>query len=143
MNEMVMQQAHLVDSIRRSARLASAILVSALLSGTPAFAQEQAFMAENEQAMTRMMSGMSVAPSGDVDRDFAAMMIPHHRGAVDMALAELRFGRNEQLRRLAKEIIVTQQDEIRVMQSVLDSVTSKAKASTVPNQGQAMKPDAR
>jgi hypothetical protein len=32
--------------------------------GTPAFAQDQAFLAENEQAMTRMMSAMSVAPSG-------------------------------------------------------------------------------
>jgi Domain of unknown function (DUF305) len=43
------------------------------------------------------------------------MMIPHHQGAIDMALAVLRHGRNLQIRRLAQEIIVTQQQEIAVM----------------------------
>jgi uncharacterized protein (DUF305 family) len=112
------QHARGLDAARRSARFAAAILVSALLCAAPALAQEQAFLAENEQAVSRMMSGMSVQPSGDVDHDFVAMMIPHHQGAVDMAKAELRYGHNERLRRLAQEIIVTQQDEIRVMQSV-------------------------
>src|SRR5215467_1040736 len=32
--------------------------------------QEQAFLAENEQAMARMMSAMTVKPCGDVDREF-------------------------------------------------------------------------
>jgi uncharacterized protein (DUF305 family) len=58
---------------------------------------------------------MAVRPSGDVDRDFVAMMVPHHQGAIDMAQAELRHGRNEQLRRMAQEIIVTQQQEIAAM----------------------------
>jgi uncharacterized protein (DUF305 family) len=35
------------------------------------------------QAMERMHRDMSIVPSGDPDRDFAAMMIPHHQGAVD------------------------------------------------------------
>jgi hypothetical protein len=43
------------------------------------------------------------------------MMIPHHQGAIDMALAELRHGNNEQLRRIAQEIIVEQQQEINAM----------------------------
>jgi len=47
------------------------------------------------------------------------MMIPHHQGAIDMAQAELRYGRNEQLRRLAQEIIVTQQQEIVAMRLAL------------------------
>jgi hypothetical protein len=76
---------------------------------------EAAFNAENAAAMDKMMAGMEVHPSGDVDRDFAAMMIPHHQGAIDMALAELRHGRNEQLRRIAQEIIVEQQQEIDAM----------------------------
>src|SRR5439155_12930873 len=42
-------------------------------------------------------------------------MVPHHQGAIDMAQAELRYGRNEQLRRLAREIIVTQHEEIAAM----------------------------
>ena len=76
---------------------------------------EAPFLAENSQAMNKMMSGMNVAPTGDADFDFAAMMIPHHQGAVDMALAELRYGKNEKLRRIAQEIVVDQQQEIVAM----------------------------
>jgi hypothetical protein len=46
-------------------------------------------------------------------------MAPHHQGAIDMAQAELRYGHNEQLRRLAQEIIVTQQQEIAAMRLAL------------------------
>ncbi|MBR1086174.1 DUF305 domain-containing protein [Bradyrhizobium manausense] len=81
---------------------------------------EAPFMAENRSAMHRMMSDMDIAPSGDVDRDFSAMMIPHHRGAIAMAQAEVRYGRNETLRRIAQEIIVDQQQEIAVMRLALD-----------------------
>jgi len=35
---------------------------------------------------------------------------------IDMARIELRYGHNEQLRRIAQEIIVEQQQEITVMQ---------------------------
>ena len=61
------------------------------------------------------MKDMAIKLSGDVDRDFVAMMVPHHQGAIDMAGALLRYGHNEQLRRLAQEIIVTQQQEIAAM----------------------------
>lgn len=76
---------------------------------------ESAFLKENDAAMTRMMAGMDVKPTGDVDHDFTEMMIPHHQGAIDMAQAELRYGHNEQLRRIAQEIIVEQQQEIIAM----------------------------
>jgi len=84
---------------------------------------EAAFLAENDAAMAKMMKDMVVAPSGDVDRDFAAMMIPHHQGAVDMAAIELRFGHNEQLRRISQEIIVEQQQEIVAMRRAVDAVS--------------------
>jgi uncharacterized protein (DUF305 family) len=77
------------------------------------------FMAESHAAMDRMMAGMNIILSGDVDHDFAAMMIPHHRGAIEMAQAELRYGHNEQLRRIAQEIIVEQQQEIAAMRLAL------------------------
>jgi uncharacterized protein (DUF305 family) len=80
---------------------------------------EAPFLAENSAAMNSMMAGMSVKPTGDVDVDFAAMMIPHHQGAIDMALAELRYGKNERLRRIAQEIIVDQQQEIAAMHLAL------------------------
>ena len=77
------------------------------------------FMAETDAAMQHMMDGMKVNPTGDVDRDFTAMMIPHHQGAIEMAQAELRHGKNEQLRRIAQEIIVDQQQEIAAMHVAL------------------------
>ena len=78
-------------------------------------ADETPFLKENEAVMTKMMNDMEVAPTGDVDKDFAAMMIPHHQGAIDMAVLELRYGKNEQLRRIAQEIIVDQMQEIAAM----------------------------
>jgi uncharacterized protein (DUF305 family) len=80
---------------------------------------EAPFWAENRAAMDKMMNGMNIKPSGDADRDFAAMMIPHHQGAVDMAQAELRHGHNEQLRRIAQQIIAEQPQEIAAMRQAL------------------------
>lgn len=69
------------------------------------------------EAMSLMNDGMTHAPmNGNPDHDFAAMMIPHHQGAIDMAKVELLYGKDPVLRRLAQEIIVTQGSEITVMQ---------------------------
>jgi uncharacterized cupredoxin-like copper-binding protein len=76
---------------------------------------EMPFLTDNVSAMTKMMVEMGINPSGDVDHDFVAMMVPHHQGAIEMAQAELRYGNNETLRRMAQEIIVTQQQEIGAM----------------------------
>ena len=84
-------------------------------SNTDPVVEEGPFLAENDKAMTRMMEGMAAKPTGDVDRDFVAAMTPHHQGAIDMAQAELRYGHNEQLHRIAQEIIVEQQQEIAAM----------------------------
>src|SRR6202008_4976978 len=70
---------------------------------------EAPFLAEDQSAMTRMMADMAVKPVGDVDRGFVAMMVPHHQGSIDMARAELRYGHNELLRRLAREIVTNRQ----------------------------------
>ncbi len=94
---------------------AAAFLTSSVAAAPRVDSGAAAFAQENDVAMDRMMADMAIQPSGDVDRDFAAMMIPHHQGAIDMALAELRHGSNEQLRRIAQEIIVEQQQEINAM----------------------------
>src|SRR5262249_49786719 len=67
------------------------------------------FRAMMNDAVARMHAAMEVPFTGDADRDFARMMIPHHQGAIDMALVELRYGKDERLKRLAQEIIVAQQ----------------------------------
>jgi Domain of unknown function (DUF305) len=98
----------------------------------PGYASEQPFLSENDAAMNRMMADMTIKPTGDVDRDFVAMMVPHHRGAVDMAKAELKYGHNEQLRRLAQQIVAMQQQEIKVMQDAVSDGSSAAQSSEQP-----------
>ena len=75
------------------------------------------FMRAMSASMKRMDRDMAAAPmSGNVDHDFATMMLPHHQGAIDMAKAELSYGKDPVMRRLAEEIIVDQQSEIDAMQ---------------------------
>ena len=54
---------------------------------TAAVVDEAPFLKENDEAMTKMMSDMAIKPTGDIDRDFVAMMSPHHQGAIDMAIS--------------------------------------------------------
>lgn len=103
-------------AVIHTALAATLAVLTAAHAGT---SQEPAFLAENQAAMDTMMAGMDIKPTGDVDHDFTAMMIPHHQGAIDMAQAELRYGHNEQLRRIAQEIIVEQQQEIVAMRLAL------------------------
>lgn len=95
-------------------------------AGRPDHSEEQSFLSENAAAMNKMMADMSIKPSGDVDRDFVAMMVPHHQGAVDMAKAELKYGHNAQLRQLAQEIVAAQQKEITVMRNAVSEGLSSA-----------------
>jgi uncharacterized protein (DUF305 family) len=72
-------------------------------------------------ALTSSMKNMhaamaSVKPSGNVDADFTALMLPHHLAAIEMAKSELLHGKDPQMRRLAQEIITDQQSEIELMQ---------------------------
>lgn len=121
-----------------------ALLLAAV--GFPAMAQQggaagitstdtKLFASEMDRVMARMHEGMAAAkPTGNPDRDFAAMMIPHHQGAIEMAEIQLRFGKDERLRRLAQGIIVEQRQEIAVMQRILDETPALMPTST-PAQG--------
>jgi uncharacterized protein (DUF305 family) len=85
-----------------------------------------AFENRAREAMGKMMTGMAVKPTGDVDQDFVAMMVPHHQGAIDMAQAELRYGRNPQLQTIAQEIVVEQMNEITLMRLALGQPLPKS-----------------
>lgn len=92
------------------------------------------FAALTDDAMAVMDDGMKRAPmNGVAEHDFVTMMIPHHQGAIDMALAELRYGHNEQLRRIAQEIIVEQQQEIDAMHLALGSPPAGASVAAPPS----------
>jgi uncharacterized protein (DUF305 family) len=70
-----------------------------------------------KEAEERMMKGMSAPEyTGDADKDFVSHMIPHHQGAIEMAEVELKYGKDPELKRLAKNIINAQHDEIGFMQ---------------------------
>jgi YVTN family beta-propeller protein len=91
------------------------------MNANPGFAEEMM------HSMEIMDKDMTAAPiTGDPDRDFSAMMIPHHQGAIDMAKAVLLYGKDPVLKRLAQEIIVTQQQEIDVMRLRLAALNSNA-----------------
>lgn len=53
------------------------------------------------------------------DRAFVQMMIPHHEGAVTMSEAEIAKGKDPELKRLAENIITSQQREITQMRAHL------------------------
>jgi uncharacterized protein (DUF305 family) len=78
------------------------------------------FYSEIADVNEHMHEGMAVASTGDMNRDFVRMMIPHHQGAIDMALVLLKHEPDERLRRLAQSIVVEQQQEIIYMR-LLDS----------------------
>src|SRR5215475_13737982 len=92
-------------------------LIAALIAAAQMSPAGGRFMQEMNGSMERMDHRMSTAPmNGNVDHDFASMMIPHHQGAIDMAKAELLYGKDPVIRRLAQEILVDQQSEIDAMQ---------------------------
>jgi len=78
------------------------------------------FAPEMHTGMMRMMQDMDAAPmTGNADVDFMAMMIPHHEGAVEMARLVLIHGNDPLVRKLAEEIIASQQVEISAMRERL------------------------
>jgi uncharacterized protein (DUF305 family) len=94
-----------------------------------ALKHEAAYLSLIGSAVNRMMKDMNVHALGDVDRDFSAMMIPHHQGGISMAQAELRYGHNAELARLAQEIIVDQQQDIVLMRLAVGEALPAPKAA--------------
>jgi uncharacterized protein (DUF305 family) len=72
------------------------------------------------EAMNTMMDKLKgVTMTGNADRDFVAMMIPHHQSAVDMAENEISHGRNIEMKRFAQQVIDDQSREINEFQTWL------------------------
>jgi uncharacterized protein (DUF305 family) len=72
-----------------------------------------------KEADMRMMQNMHAPFTGDPDVDFRTAMIPHHKGAVDMAKVALKHAKNPETKKMAQKIIDDQEREIREMQAWL------------------------
>lgn len=72
-------------------------------------------MKTNENSMKNM------AMTGDVDKDFVMMMIPHHQSAISMADNEISHGHHVELKQMAQQMRVDQANEIKEMQMWLDN----------------------
>ncbi|MEH6768796.1 CopM family metallochaperone, partial [Psychrobacter sp.] len=80
------------------------------------------------RSMTRMHDEMMIGMGyNDPDTAFAKGMLGHHRGAVDMAKIELKYGIDEAMRQLAQDVITAQQAEIDVLNKWLASHPDAAK----------------
>lgn len=72
----------------------------------------EALMAGMDQMQEHMSQGMAAK---NIDVAFICGMIPHHQGAIDMAKAELQYGKDPFARKLAEGIIAAQEKEIAEM----------------------------
>jgi uncharacterized protein (DUF305 family) len=80
-----------------------------------------AYRSAMAKTMNQMMEHLPAAKSlSDTDRAFAAVMLPHHQAAVDMAKVVLRFSKNEHILAFAKQLISNQQVEIEQMSDYLN-----------------------
>ncbi len=98
----------------------SVLCLTTVAAAAPMAMSDDPADAAFHSAMDGMMAGMHQAmPTGDNDTDFAQMMLPHHRAAVDMAKAELQYGKDPELKTLAASVVAAQDQEIGLMKAWL------------------------
>jgi len=76
---------------------------------------------EYDSVNMKMHKEMSIKYSGNPDVDFVKGMIAHHQGAVDMAKVQLNYGKDPEMRKLAENIISSQEVEIKEMKEWLNT----------------------
>ena len=97
----------------------------------------EAMQAAYAKGMNTMHSDMMLGiAEPEADMAFARGMLPHHIGAVDMAKVQLQYGTDEEMRKLAQDIIDAQQPEIALMQNWITAY--KANKATVNDNAEAV-----
>lgn len=96
--------------------LASILTGETINNNVPAFAMEQ---------MDHMMKMDQLADiqliTGDLDNDFATLMIFHHNSAIENSKAYLMYGNNLKLKAIAQKMIDDQKKEIKELSDWLKS----------------------
>jgi uncharacterized protein (DUF305 family) len=84
-------------------------LASHQVEGPP----NEAFMMMQKESMAKMMKANDLRViTGDADNDFVALMIDHHQSAIENSQSELQYGKHEEMKTLAQQIIDEQKKEI-------------------------------
>jgi len=99
----------------------------ALGHSMPTNARTDAATQALDNAMAQMHKAMMVPYTGNPDIDFLRGMVPHHQGAIDMAKIVLKYGKDAQVKRLARDIIRAQELEIKWMNRMAAQLEAKAK----------------
>ena len=111
--------------VNEQARPTNEVAVNAAMEPSPASAFDA--------ASKNMRDAMMAAVGSDAGDNWVRKMIAHHQGAIDMAVLQLRYGKNEHLKRIAQEIIVSQLQEIAAMKLAIgEQVLASAPAPTQP-----------
>lgn len=85
---------------------------------------EQQFLFDIDLAMSNMNRSMLMTLTDDIDRDFVNVMVPHHQGTIDLARAEIKYGRNDELRQIARKTVSRQDQEIFSLRHVLPAAAN-------------------
>lgn len=100
-------------------RIAVATFVASGCAAVAAWADNSDASAQYMKIM-HSMSGMNMEMTGDPDKDFVIMMIPHHQAAVDMAKVVLEHGKDAEVKKMAENVISAQEEEIKWMKQWLE-----------------------
>ena len=93
--------------------------VSANINNSIIFNQKQGYNKEYTTIFNNMMKAMNAAPNtGNVNLDFVLEMIPHHEGGINMAKAIVKYGSNPEVKKIAENIITSQEAQIPIMQQL-------------------------
>ena len=106
-----------------SIKAVAALMLAIGLMTAPAAAQQPANSSVSKgymDAMSKMQSSMPKEETGDADKDFARMMIPHHQGAIDMSKVELQYGKDPIMKELAQKIVKESEQGIKDLKTQLD-----------------------
>lgn len=89
--------------------------------------------AETIAATNAMLDAMSQGMQTDnADVAFVQSMLAHQNAALQLAQIELKYGRDEQLRKLAEDSLFTRSNEIRWLQNWLAHNVNTGKPTTMP-----------
>lgn len=94
----------------------SLVIIGFFCASLTAVSSEQGDIAatnEMKAALDRMQGSIKrLQMAHHADQDFAMMMIPHHHATIEMAQAEVKYGHNAKMRKMAQKMIKDQQKEI-------------------------------